>query len=352
MTGRSWWPVFVVALVLASGEAAADLLLPPGFAAQVYVTGEAFEPGGARGVRGIPASSTLAFDHAGVLYLARTGRRYFSGEVEDLWPIYRIPLGGARLTPDTEARFLHGPPLPNPQIAAIRSGREVFVTTFDRDRRVGVLYRLLDGRPELFAGGTPPPGVPPLFKQPEGAAIDAAGNLYVADRDQGVVIRLDPLGRVRDPRYVSVTRPRVLAVDDKDELWVAGDGSAEAPWQQGVGEIWKVSPGGVPTVVLRGPVPAGISISPGGRLFVADRHGARIFVVAPDGKRTEFARFTDGDAPRGLCFSPITPETRRAGIAGDLFVIAIGRGAWPINEIVRISGPFDEFVRRHEASGR
>ena len=349
---RGWWPVFVVALLLAPGEAAAELLLPPGFTAQVYVTGAGFDSSAARGVHGIPAASTLAFDHAGALYLARTGRRYFAGEAEDLWPIYRIPLGGARLTPDTEARFLHGPPLPNPQVAAIRGGREVFVTTFDRDRKVGVLYRLLNGRPELFAGGTPWGDAPPLLRQPEGAAVDAAGNLYVADREQGLIVRLDPSGRVRDARYVSVTRPRVLATDDQDALWVGSDGTAAAPWQQGVGEIWKVSREGAPSLVLRGPVPAGISVGPGGRLFVADRHLAQIFVVTPDGKRIEFARFTDGDAPRGLGFAPVTPETRRAGIAGDLFVIAIGRGAWPVNEVVRISGPFDDFVRRHDASGR
>jgi hypothetical protein len=75
---------------------------------------------------------------------------------------------------------------------------------------------------------------------------------------------------------------------------------------------------------------------------VADRHEKQIFVLTPDGKRTAFASFTDGDAPRGLCFAPVTPETRRAGVAGDLFVVTIKAGAWPVNEVVRISGPFDD----------
>ena len=43
--------------------------------------------------------------------------RYIGGEVYDRWPLYRIPVGGARLTPDTEARYFYGPPLPNPQAA-------------------------------------------------------------------------------------------------------------------------------------------------------------------------------------------------------------------------------------------
>lgn len=336
----------VLALLLAPAHAAAEILLPPGFTAQVYVTGDGFNVAGSQGLRGIPATSTLGFDDAGFLYLARTGRRYFGGQVEeDLWPIYRIPPGGARLTPDTQAPYFHGPPLLNAQVAAIRAGREVFVTTFDRERRIGVLYRILNGRAEFFAGGTPQPGKEPLFRQPEGAAVDAAGNLYVADRRQGLVIRLDPSGRVLNPRYVVVTRPRVLAMDGEGRLWVASDGAAEAPWQSGPGAIWRVDPDGAPHLVLRGPMTAGMSVGPGRDLLVADRHAGEIFAVNAAGKRTEFARFTYGDAPRSLAFAPVTPEARRTGIAGDLFVVTIVRGAWPVNEVIRISGPFEEFLR-------
>jgi hypothetical protein len=33
-------------------------------------------------------------------------------------------------------------------------------------------------------------------------------------------------------------------------------------------------------------------------------------------------------------------------VAGDLFVIAIKGGTWPVNEVLRISGPFDDLTRR------
>jgi DNA-binding beta-propeller fold protein YncE len=299
-------------------------------------------------MRGMPAASTLAFDEAGFLYLARTGRRYVGGEVEDIWPVYRIPLGGARLTPKTEASFFYGPPLPNPQVGAVGNGRDLFVTTFDRDRRIGVLYRITDGRIELVAGGTPSKGTPPLLKQPEGVALDAAGNLFVADRDQGLVIKLDPTGRVLDPRYAALTRPRVLAFDSAGRLWIGSDGKAEAPWQQGPGEIWQTSPESAPRSVLVGPVPQAIGVSPGGHLFVADRHGAQVFALTAEGMKVDFARFTDGDTARGLGFAPATPRTRQAGLAGDLFVVTIRRGAWPVNEVIRISGPFDELVRQRQ----
>lgn len=342
--GRGWR--FVVGLLLlAPGSALAGLELPPGFKAQVYVTGDGFDSSTERGARGIPSSATLTVDHAGVLYLARNGRRYFAGEADDIFPIYRIPVGGAHLTRQSEARYLYGPPLPNPQVGPTRDGRELFVTTFDRERKVGVLYRIAEGRAELLAGGTPERGTPPLFKQPEGVAVDAGGGFFVADREQGLIVRLDAAGRVLSRRYVAVTRPRALAVDGAGSLWIGSDGNAEAPYQPGPGEIWQVSPEGVPRVVLRGPVAQAIALSAGGHLLVADRHAAQVFVVTPEGTRIEFARFTDGDLPRGLAVAPVTPETRRAGIAGDLFVVTINRGIFPVNEVLRISGPLDDWIR-------
>jgi DNA-binding beta-propeller fold protein YncE len=334
----------LAALTLPATPAGADLQLPPGFTAQVYVSGQGFESG--RGSRGIPATSTLVFDRSGSLYLARTGRRYLDSQTDDLLPVYRVPLGGARLTPDTEDRYFYGPPLRNPQTVAVRGGLELFVTTFDRDRRLGIVYRLVDGRAQLMAGGTPPRNVTPVLQQPEGAAVDTAGHVYVADRQAGAVLRLDSAGRVLDPRFVVVQRPRALAVDATDALWIGADGNAEAPWQHGPGEIWRVPKGGAPVLLLRGPMAAGIAVSPAGHLFVADRQGSEVFVVTADGRRVPFLTYTQGDAPRGLTFAPDTSETRRAGIAGDLFVATITLGAWTVNDVVRISGPFDDLVRQ------
>src|SRR3990172_12641599 len=109
---------------------------------------------------------------------------------------------------------------------------------------IGAVYRLLDGRAELFAGGTPPRGVAPLLVQPEGVAVDRGGRVYVADRERGAIVRFDPSGRVVDTRWASITRPRVLAMDDADRLWVGSDGTADAPWQRGDGEIWRAGTDG------------------------------------------------------------------------------------------------------------
>jgi DNA-binding beta-propeller fold protein YncE len=336
----------ILALALAAPSIAlAEILLPPGFVVRVYVTGEGFEtPSGSPG-RGIPSTATLTVDHQGVIYLARTGRRYSSGEYDYLASLYRIPAGGARLTPSTEARYFHGPPLINSQVSGGRGGHDILLTTFDRDRRVGALYRLAAGRVQLIAGGTPEAGAPPVLIQPEGCAVDAAGNVFVTDRERGVVLRLGSGGQILDLAYVSVTRPRVLAVDEADHLWIASDGNAEAPWQPGPGELWRVSPGGDRRRVLEGPMAQGLAPGPRGFVFVADRQGSEIFAVNPEGKRVNLARFTDGHAPRGLAFVPDTPQTRAAGLAGDLLVVLIRSGTFQLNEVVRISGPFADLVR-------
>jgi hypothetical protein len=332
--------LLLLTVLLLPATAAAEMLLPPGFTARVYVTGEAFDEG--RQATGFPSTSSLVFDARGTLYAARTGRRYLGGEVEDVWPIYRFPPGGARLTRETEGRFLYGPPLPNPQVAAVR-GLELLVTTYDRERGIGVLYRIVDGRAELLAGGTPPKGTPPMLKQPEGVAIDPGGHLFVADRQQNVVLRLDAGGRLVDARWLGVARPRLI-VARGERIWVAADGEAEAPWQRGAGEIWSLGPEGR-RLAWKGAIASGMDATPGGNLFVADRQGARVVAVGADATAFDFATFSDGDAPRAVVFAPVTEATRRAGIAGDLFVVVIRRGTWSLNEIVRISGPFDDLVR-------
>src|SRR5262245_35240338 len=338
------WLVLAVMLLLPS-MAAAEIKLAPGFVEEVYVTGDGFETTTGTPGRGIPSTATLVVDERGTLYLARTGRRYSSGEYEYLARMYRIPAGGARLTPSTEGRYVYGPPLINTQAGASRGTAEILVTTFDRDRRIGAVYRLADGRAVLFAGGTPEDGAPPLLVQPEGSAVEAGGHIFVADRERGAVLRLDAGGRIVDANYVRVTRPRVLAVDDANHLWIASDGSAEAPWQPGPGELWRVAPNGDRRRVLEGPIVQGLAVGPVGGVFVADRQASEIFFVSAEGRRVSLARFSEGSAPRGLAFVPDTPETRTAGLAGDLLVSVIRSGVFQLNEIVRISGPFADLVR-------
>ncbi len=336
----------LLAFLLLVTPARAELELPAGFTTEVYVSGQGFDTSGERGVSGIPAVGALGIDAAGTLYLSRTGARFRTGDVDDLSAIYRIPVGGARLSPDTERSYLYGPPLPNPQIGTVSARGPVWVTTYDRERKLGALYRFLDKKPVLFAGGRPAPGAAPLLRHPEGVAIDAAGDIYVADREAGAVLRLDARGNVVNARYATATRPRILAMDEAGNLWIGGDGTAETPFGSGSGEISLVTPDGRAQSVLQGPLPAGFAASPGGALFVVQRRTGQLFAITPDGRRLDFATARNGSFLRGLAFAPVTPETRQAGIAGDLFLVLVSRSLWLINEVVRVSGPFDDWVRK------
>jgi hypothetical protein len=54
--------IVVVAVLLPSCPARAEVLVPPGLSVRGYVTGEGFDSTESRAARGIPAVSTLAFD--------------------------------------------------------------------------------------------------------------------------------------------------------------------------------------------------------------------------------------------------------------------------------------------------
>ncbi|MGH7263303.1 MAG: hypothetical protein ACREMB_00415, partial [Candidatus Rokuibacteriota bacterium] len=123
-----------------------------------------------------------------------------------------------------------------------------------------------------------------------------------------------------------------------------------SPFQDGTGEIWRVGPDGVPRLLLQGPLAAGMTLSPGGALVVAQRRTGKLFALTPDGQRLEFAAGSGATTVRAVAFAPITAETRRHGIAGDLFVVTLSRQAWAVNEVVRVSGAFDEWVRRERGS--
>src|SRR2546428_9607099 len=149
-------------------------------------------------------------------------------------------------------------------------------------------------------------------------------------------MKLDPAGRVLDPRWLTRSRPRLLAARG-ERVWVAADGDTEAPWLSGPGEIWVIR-GQERRVALSGPIVAGMDVSPGGHLVVADRHGARILAVGGDGTSIDIVTFSDGDAPRALGWAPNTEATRRAGVAGHLFVVGTPPGARAPHESLRLPG--------------
>ena len=322
-----------------------SIILPPGFTLSTYVSGTGFGPRASD--RGIPAVVAATFDLRGNLYLARTANRLREIDGRSDASVYRIPPGGATVTRETEAGVLLGPPLTDPREVAVNRKGEVFVSAGDQASGFGSVYRIgASGEATLFAGGAPAPGSQPLLKDPQGIAFDEADNVYVIDEAQGTIVKLDPQGSVLNLRLVSdIGRGRTLTFDGRGRAWIGSDGPHDTPHEDGSGIVfraslsdWKLQK------VHAGPLPSGMSLSPGGNLFVAQRRSGRIFALTPQGRRINFASFETGAALRTLAFSPVTPETRKAGIAGSLFVVVFPELDYPVREIVRISGPFDIYV--------
>ncbi len=341
----------LLALFTTTAVAAGDgfdfkgMKLPPGFTATTYITAEGFDITPGKSAPGLPAIVTINFDRAGNLYFARTANRLREIYGSNSGAIYRLPVGPAKITMATEKKIRFGPPLSDPDEMGVNATGEVFVSTMDRRTQVGSVYKLSpSGRATLFAGGA---GAPQLLQDPEGIAFDAAGNVYVADDDLGRVVKLDPKGMVLNPKFISgAERFRTLTYDPRGFLWVGSDGLHSSAHVDGSGRIYRASlPDGKLKLLHSGPLASGMGLSPGGNLFSAQRRSGKIFALTPEGKYVGFATFGGQSALRTLAFPPDNAATRKAGIAGDLFVMVFPMLDYPVREIIRIRGPFDKFVK-------
>jgi sugar lactone lactonase YvrE len=153
-------------------------------------------------------------------------------------------------------------------------------------------------------GSTDGPGSTALFGLPVAAAVDAAGNVYVADEANATIRKVDPSGNVTTlagkagqvgsadglgdaARFNS---PRALAVDAQGNVYVADTGN---------GTIRAITPGGLVRTVAgtAGAVgnldgtgaaasfntPMGITVDASGTLWVADTFNAAIRKITPGG---------------------------------------------------------------------
>ena len=182
-------------------------------------------------------------------------------------------------------------------------------------------------------GSTDGPGDQARFNAPRGLAIDAAGNLYVADSENHTVRKISPTGAVStlagkagykidplDPNQgngtgasARFTEPAGVIVDSSGNVYVAG-GSDNA--------LRKVTPAGVVTTVAGGGsasllnVPEGVAIDSTGTLYVADTFNQTIRKISPAGTVSVFAggSFGSGDGtgnaaqfynPRGIALDSV-----------------------------------------------
>jgi len=214
---------------------------------------------------------------------------------------------------------------------------------------------------KLIAGngdtGVPVPG--PAASSPlgraEGVAVDAAGNVYVADSASNVVVEVSASGELRvvggngqtgspvpGPATQSPLTPHSLAVDTAGNLYVLTSDGRQVEAGTALREGWtlvKVTPAGVLSVLAgngkqgipaAGPAtasplayPQGVAVDQTGNVYIALADALMVVKVSPDGNLSVIAGSGDKGAPSTgpAVDSPLTwPNSVAVDDAGNLFL--------------------------------
>jgi sugar lactone lactonase YvrE len=126
-----------------------------------------------------------------------------------------------------------------------------------------------DGRPALSA----------TLLSPNAVAVDAAGNLFIADQQGNAVRRVNPEGIITT--FATMPTPYRLSFDGNGQLWVSSLGTAE---------IRRIAPDGSSALVGRLSVSA-LAAEPGGGMYASA--GGLIHALAHDGRTMTLAGTTN-----------------------------------------------------------
>lgn len=172
------------------------------------------------------------------------------------------------------------------------------------------------------------------FDNPAGIAVDSSGYVYVADCGNDLIRKISPDGKVQDIAgngkrgakdssclNASFYLPGGLALDSTGNIYVADTYN---------NMIRKISPSGFVTTLAGRPFagvangkgssasfshPAGLTVGPGGNIFVADVGNNKIRVISPDGIVSNFAGSGAPGATNGR--DTIASFSRPYGVTAD-----------------------------------
>jgi sugar lactone lactonase YvrE len=170
-----------------------------------------------------------------------------------------------------------------PQGMALDAAGNLYVASFEDS----IVYRISrDGEKVIFISGN-------LIGNPTSLAFDSSGNLFVGKAvNPAGIIKVTPDGTAS--LFASKVEPNGLAVDASDNLFAT---------DLRTNGIYKYTPDGSRTTFATGfSFPQKMAFDSAGNLFVSDITAGTIVEITPGGTRTTFAAGLD--APDGLAFDP------------------------------------------------
>ncbi len=285
-------------------------------------------------------------DAAGNLYVADTGNSRIRKIAPDLSVRTIAGWGGAGFSGDGQAAV--NAQLSAPAGVAVDAAGNVYIadTGNHRVRKIDASGTMMTiagtGAPQYSGDGGL--GVLAALNGPTGLALDAAGNLYIADTGNHAVRKLTPAGVIStvagtgsrgfsgdggDPASAQLDSPAAVAIDSNGNLLVADSGNHRI---RRISPDSSLGPGTITTIpdanAALWRTPSGLAVDSNGNFYVSDQDDQRIFRVEPNGRVTTVAG-TGSAGFSGESGSPLEimlsgPQGLVADAAGNLYICDAG----------------------------
>jgi sugar lactone lactonase YvrE len=151
------------------------------------------------------------------------------------------------------------------------------------------------------------------LSQPSAVAVDANGNIFVADQTAGDVVKETPLaaGGYTATTIATISSPTGVAVDSSGNVYIAGSENST------VG-VYVVTPsaGGysTPTAIGTGlTAPYGVAVDASGNVYVADPGAAAVYILSPNGSGGY-------NTPSAIGSGWVKPQGVAVDTLGDVYV--------------------------------
>lgn len=271
-----------------SVSAPTGVALTPG--AVLYIAGASYFGTMTQPMKGFAAARDVATDAAGNVYATAgqvVGKVAANGNVSTLAGSGAAPYFAGENAPATSARF-HTPT----GIAVDGSGNWYVADTANhRVRRItpGGIVTTIAGNGVAGSAGDGALATAAQLNSPRSVAIDAQGNVYIADTGNNRIRKISP-GGIISTFTNAVSNPEYVAVGPDSALYVADAGNNRVLRLTAAGSFNSVA------TVLK---PAAVTVDRSGNVYVSE--SARVSKISPQGV---LSTVLDGlNSPRGLAMT-------------------------------------------------